>query len=101
MKKVRNFTQLTELENKCLSNLDYFPEDKDEVVRHTFNSSEAKILAIAIYDWHFGSIAHADDVSIELSKSIYRKLFNKDIKTLFSKTPAITYGDRRGIFFGF
>ena len=92
MKKVRNFRQLTEMENKCLSNLYYFPEDKNVVVRHSFNSDEAKILAIAIYDWHFGSIAHADDISIDISAEIYKKLFNKNVKTLFDRVPGITYG---------
>jgi hypothetical protein len=91
MKKVRNFRQLTEIENKCLSDLYYFPEDKNVVVRHSFNSDEAKILAIAIYDWHFGAIAQAEDISINISAGIYKKLFNKNIKTLFDKMPDITY----------
>lgn len=92
MKRVRNFRQLTEMENKCLSNLDYFPEDKNVVVRHSFNSNEAKILAIAIYDWHYGAIAQAEDVSIDISAQIYKKLFNKNVKTLFDRVPGITYG---------
>lgn len=81
---MRNFKQLTQAENKRISQLDYHPEDASIDVVHTFKSTEAKILAISIYDWWRGAVLFGNFEGMSSSRDIYKKLFNKNVATLFN-----------------
>jgi ferredoxin-fold anticodon binding domain-containing protein len=84
MKKTRNYKALTKEENLLISNLEYFPEDANETVVHTMKNTEAKILAIAIYDCWRGSFMHAEIEKVNMCSTIYKKLFGKNVATLFN-----------------
>ena len=84
MKKFRNYKALTKDENALISNLDYFTEDVDEIVVHTMKNTEAKILAIAIHDCWRGSVLLADVEKMNICCIIYKKLFDKNVATLFN-----------------
>ena len=84
MKKMRNYEVLTKDENTLISNLDYFANDANEIVVHTMKSTEAKILAIAIYDCWRGSILFAEIGTANACSTIYKKLFGRNVNTLFN-----------------
>jgi hypothetical protein len=73
---------LSELENKCVCELTFYPEDIDVKTNLPINGFD-KCLAIAVYDWHTGSIKDGDFVSQALSKSVFEKLFNSNLEMLF------------------
>ena len=73
---------LTPYENELITKLIYFKDDINVKIRHTIKG-ESKILAIAIYDICNGCILKNDYVGVLIYKALYKKLFNKDIETLF------------------
>ena len=73
---------LTELENKCVCELVFYPEDVDIDTKIPINGFD-KCLAIAVYDWHTGAVKDNDVISLGISKSVFEKLFASNIEMLF------------------
>lgn len=84
MKKFKNYKALTKDENALISELEYFAEDANEIVIHTMKNTEQKILAIAIHDCWRGSILYADVEKRDICCIIYKKLFDRNVATLFN-----------------
>jgi hypothetical protein len=77
-----NFPELSDMQNKCIMELTFYPEDADTPIKLPIGGY-GKILAIAIYDWYIGSTKENDVISIHLSSDAFRQLFSHDILDLF------------------
>jgi hypothetical protein len=73
---------LSEVENKCVAQLTFYPEDVDVNIKLPINGFD-KCLAIAVYDWHTGAIKDSDFISQAISKSVFEKLFACNLEMLF------------------
>jgi hypothetical protein len=73
---------LSEVENLCVSQLTFYPEDVDVDIKLPINGFD-KCLAIAIYDWYIGAIKDTDFINQGISKSVFEKLFACNLELLF------------------
>ncbi len=77
-----DFTSLSDMQNKCIMSLTFYPED-DAVAVNLPITGYSKILAIAIYDWYIGASKQGDYVNMALSSDAFEKLFGHNLLDLF------------------
>ena len=77
-----NFPILSEVQNKCIMELTFYPEDNDVAIKLPIEDG-GKILAIAIYDWYVGASKQGDYISMGLSMDAFDKLFGYKLLDLF------------------
>ena len=73
---------LNDFEQSCLGELTFYPQDVDVKTKLPIIGFD-KCLAIAIYDWHTGSIKDMDILHQSAAKSCFERLFNSNLEMLF------------------
>lgn len=75
--------KLNKEENELVTELAYFPEDKNVATKLKIKNKKDKILAIALHDHWEGATLSSNIEGAQKSKAIFRKLFKNTPENLF------------------